>query len=133
MAVYGHFLPVTITYLLSEGTIIMAREITETDWKLFRQLQLIALERLSERIVSDVRIISSDTGNTFHQRYLGIFDLIQSQNENMSRAFDNPRRSTALMQLAAIRSQGLITDDEFNRFSDETCALIEILIGSDRA
>ena len=111
----------------------MAREIKETDWKLFRQLQLISLERLSERIIAEVKIISSDTDNTFHQRYLGIFDLIQSQNENISRAFDNPRRSTALMQLATIRSQCLITDDEFNRFSEETCALIEILIGSDRA
>jgi len=111
----------------------MAREIKETDWKLFRQLQLIALERLSERIIAEVKIISSDTDNTFHQRYLGIFDLIQSQNENISHAFDNPRRSTALMQLPAIRSQCLITDDEFNRFSEETCALIEILIGSDRA
>jgi hypothetical protein len=77
----------------------MAREIKEADWKVFRQLQLIALERLSERIIMKVRRISSDTGNTFHQRYLDIFDLIQSQNENMSRTFDNPRRSTALMQL----------------------------------
>jgi hypothetical protein len=111
----------------------MARNIKETDWKLVRQLQLIALERLSERIIAEIRIISLDTDNTFHQRYLDIFDVIQSQNENMSRSFDNPRRSTALMQLAAIRSQGLITDDEFNRFSGETRALIEILIGSDRA
>lgn len=110
----------------------MTREIKENDWKLFRQLQLIALERLSERIITEVRRISSDTGNTFHQRYLDIFDLIQTQNENMSRTFDNPRRSTALMQLAAIRSQCLITNDELNRFSEETCALVEILIGSDR-
>lgn len=110
----------------------MEWEIKETDWKLFRQLQLIALERLSKQIISEVNLISSNTENTFHQRYLDVFGLIQSQNENISRTFDNPRRSTALMKLAAIRSQYLITDDEFNRFSEETRARIKILIGSDR-
>ena len=111
----------------------MARGINETDWKMLRQLHLVALERLCERILAEVNRICSDTNDTFHQRYLDVFDVVQSQNENMSRIFDDSKRSTALMQLAAIRSQCLITDDEFNQFSEETRALIEIMIGSDRA
>jgi hypothetical protein len=107
----------------------MARDIKETDWKLFRQLQPLALELSCERILIKIQEISSDTGISFHQRYLDIFNTVQSQNECMSRSFDNPRRSTALMQLAALRSQRLITDDEFRRFSEETRELVEILIG----
>ena len=110
----------------------MAREIKESDWKLFRQLQSVALERFCERILTQVQTISSGTGNSFHQRYLGIFDLIQSENENMGDIFDNPRRSTALFQLAGLRSQRSITDDEFQRFSEETCGLIDIFLGNGR-
>lgn len=110
----------------------MAREIKESDWKLFRQLRLIALERFCDRILTQVQEISSGTGNSFHQRYLDIFDLIQSENENMAYTFDNPRRSTALVQLTALRSQSLITDDEFHQFSEETCGLIDSFLGSGR-
>jgi hypothetical protein len=38
----------------------------------------------------------------------------------MALVFDFLRRSTALEQLAAMKRRGLVTEDEFSRFSQET-------------
>jgi len=38
--------------------------------------------------------------------------------------FNNPRRSTALLQLALIQSRDLLSEEEFARFSPETRALM---------
>lgn len=39
------------------------------------------------------------------------------------------RRSTALEQLAAIKGHGLLTNDEFARFSQETQNLVAVFLG----
>jgi len=111
----------------------MTRQIREPDWKLFRELRQIALERFCERILSEVQSISSDGARSFHERFLDVFEVINNRNEDIARAFDNPRRSTALIQIAAIRSRDLLTDEEFLRFGEETRSLIEILLGNSRA
>lgn len=111
----------------------MPREIKKTDWKLLRQLHPVALGRFCQPVLSEIEGIDTDSAKSFHQRYLDIFDVIQSRNEDIAHTFDNPRRSTALMQLAAIRSQGLLTDEEFQQFSEETRTLIEVLLGNRRA
>jgi hypothetical protein len=41
--------------------------------------------------------------------------------------FDNPRRSTARLQLSLIHSHGLLTPDEVKRFSSETQQMISAL------
>jgi hypothetical protein len=48
----------------------------------------------------------------------------------MARLFDNPRRSHALTMLAQIRSQGLLTEDEFSSLSPETRGAIQMLLGA---
>jgi hypothetical protein len=111
----------------------MTRQIKETDWKLLRQMHPIALDRFCQRVLSEVQSISTDNAKSFHQRYLDIFDVIQNRDKDMARTFDDSRRSTALIQLAAMRSQGLLTDDEFQRFSEETRTFIEVLLGIRRA
>jgi hypothetical protein len=40
-------------------------------------------------------------------------------------AFNGPRRSTAVLQLARIRFQGLLSEEEFARFSTETRAAVQ--------
>ena len=111
----------------------MTRQIKETDWKLLRQMHPIGLERFCQRALSEVQSISTDNAKSFHQRYLDIFDVIQNRDKDMARIFDDSRRSTALIQLAAMRSRDLLTDDEFQRFSEETRKFIEILLGIHRA
>ncbi len=48
--------------------------------------------------------------------------------EEMAHAFDDLRRSNALVKLSLMRERGLLTDEEFAGFSDETRQSIERLI-----
>jgi hypothetical protein len=107
----------------------MAREISEADWKLFRQLHPIALDRFCERVLSEVTQSAAAAGQTNHERYRAVFTLMKQRDRELATAFDDMRRSTALRQLACIRSYGLITDEEFARFSPETRSVVEVFLG----
>jgi hypothetical protein len=98
----------------------MATEIKESDWKLFRQLHQVALERFCERVLDEVRGATEETGVGYHDRYLRVFDLIRDRDKTIARAFNDPRRSNALILLANIKHEGLLTASEWARFSPET-------------
>ena len=89
----------------------------ESDWKLLRELKPVALERLCARILHQVAQQCDWEGRPYHQRFLRAHSLIKKGNDGIARAFDDLRRSTAFMRLFAMKTQGLITDDEFSRFS----------------
>jgi hypothetical protein len=107
----------------------MAREISERDWKLLRELKPIALERFCDRVLAELAGVASAPDKSSHERYLTAFDLIHRRNEELSHAFDGLRRSTALFQLAAMRSHRLLTDEEFARFSVETRDAVRAIVG----
>src|SRR5687767_6395100 len=103
----------------------MATEINESDWKLFRRLHQVALERFCERLLADVRAAAADTGEGYHDRYLKVFDLIRDRDKTMGRTFDDLRRSKALVLLANIKHEGLLTAAELAQFSPEMRQAIE--------
>jgi hypothetical protein len=102
----------------------MTRSILEADWKVFRALSLIALDRFCHRVLSEVAEIASDAGKTNHERYLAVYTLIEKRNEELADAFDDHRRSTALLHLARMRWHKLLTDEEMSRFSAETLRIV---------
>lgn len=106
----------------------MPREIKESDWKLLKQLHPVALERFSQRILSEIGSINAESAKGFHQRYLDIFEVVGRRDREMTQLFDDLRRSTALTQIALIQSRGLLTEEEFSRFSTETLDFIEVLL-----
>ncbi|MDP1636359.1 MAG: peptide ABC transporter substrate-binding protein, partial [Gallionellaceae bacterium] len=63
---------------------------------MFRQLHPVALERFSQRILSEIECISTDNARSFHQRYLDIFKVIKRRDREMAQLFNDLRRSTAL-------------------------------------
>jgi hypothetical protein len=103
------------------------QQIPESDWKIFRQLQPLALERFCQRVLDEVSQVAADTSKSSHERYLEVFRLLQQQDKELASSFDNPRRSDALLQLGRLVIQGLLTDDEFARFSPETRAWVQRL------
>ena len=98
----------------------MSRSSAESEWKLFRKLQPIALERFCQRVLAEVERIAANTKKTSHERYLAVFKLIEKRDEELAAAFDNPRRSTFFRQLAFIESLKLLTEEEMAGFSSET-------------
>lgn len=104
--------------------------VPERDWKVFRELREIALERLCERAAGDAISVLEDSEKTHHERFLELFDLVVERNEDIARGFDAPKRSAMIAQLAFIHSLGLLGDDELARFSAETRETIEALVSS---
>ena len=94
-------------------------EIPERDWKLLRKLTPVALERFCEQVLlQTAKIVASSATN--HQRYIKLYEMIQNQDRELGAAFDDHRRSTALLKIAQIHSRGLFAEDEFSGFTEET-------------
>jgi hypothetical protein len=106
------------------------REIKEPDWKVLRRVHPLALERFCERVLAEIDRVSRDGSTSCHARYLQLFRILQQRDREMARLFDNPRRSHALTMLAQIRSQGLLTEDEFSILSPEARGAIQVLLGA---
>jgi len=60
----------------------MLRAISEPDWKVFRRLQPVALDRFCQRVLAEIDAIASDDSKTNHERYLDIFKSSSSETVN---------------------------------------------------
>jgi hypothetical protein len=107
----------------------MMRDIAERDWKILRELSPIALERFCDRVIDEMQRIGSTRSRTARDRYAELYELIVERDKELGRTFDDLRRSTALLQLTSIHSMGLLMDDEFNRFSEETRDRVTTILG----
>lgn len=98
----------------------MSRSIPESDWKLFRQLHPVALNRYCERVLAEIGKAAGELEITPHERFLKVYELVRDRNRSIADAFNDFRRSTAVTQLAVLHGHGLITAEELSRFSQET-------------
>lgn len=92
------------------------RSFPASDWKLFRKLHKVTLDRFCERVLAEIASISADTTNSAHGRYLAIYKLIHERDKKLEATFDGFSRSQAARQLALMQHQGLVTEDEMARF-----------------
>ena len=102
-------------------------EIPERDWKRWRTLREVALQRYCTKILEGLTKFQSGK-DTAHERYLKLWKYIRKHDRIIGVVFDNPRRSVAYMQMHAALSEGLITRDELQEMSDQTQQLIELWV-----
>ncbi len=104
------------------------KQILEQDWKLFRKIHQLAVERFSKETLSQINqiIISKEIGSE-HEKYHLIYDYIHDRNKMLEDFFDDLRRSTATIQILGIYNLGLIKPEEFNEFSDEIKNYVRLL------
>ena len=105
----------------------MSTDLPESDWKAFRKLRELALERFCERILAEIGRITSDAKRTSHAQYLATYELIQERDDQIARAFNNPRRSVAVAQMAMMMSLNLISHEELQSFTPRTQSVVEAL------
>jgi len=103
----------------------MSRSIPESDWKTLRQLQPELLERFCRRILDEVVAAAGQEGQNYHQRYLRVYQLMREEDKTLGDAFDDLKRSNALIKLMQMRSLGLLRDEEFARFGAEVRNLFD--------
>lgn len=93
--------------------------IKESDWKHLRELKPVALDRFCNRILLDIQEASSDPEKTPHQRYLMVYKIAKDRDNELGNIFDDLKRSNAVGKLFLMRGKSLLTDEEWNGFSDE--------------
>jgi hypothetical protein len=108
----------------------MSGNISERDWKIFRELRQIALERLCNQILTEAKAEIERPPKSSHEKYLSLYQLMEKRDDDVARAFNDFRRSTAIMQIGIIHSMGLFTPEELHRFSTETLQIVEIFAGA---
>ena len=97
----------------------MERGIKESDWKLFREIHPIALERFGERALAELQYLMTDKSKPAIERFWEMEGAARERAKDLRMFFDDIRRSNALLQLTAMRCRKLITDEEMARFSPE--------------
>jgi hypothetical protein len=103
----------------------MSGAIPEADWKVFRSLHPIWVDRFCKRVNGELVRALSDDGPDAYEQYLAAYKLMLKRDKEIADAFNDFRRSTALFQIAIIRKLGVITDEELGRFSESTRASLQ--------
>jgi hypothetical protein len=103
-------------------------DIKESDWKVLRKIHKEALERFCKQTLSEVKRTNSDSTKSYHQRYLDLWAILRRRDEEMAQAFDDLRRSKAILQIAVIKRLGLFTENEFSQFSQETRDQVNLIL-----
>ena len=98
----------------------MASHIPESDWRHFREVHRKLLEKFASRSLADIVAVIEGKEGTAHEKYLRVYKLIHKRDEDMGGAFNDVRRSTAVMQLGIMRRMKLLGDDDLSKFSEET-------------
>jgi hypothetical protein len=106
----------------------LMHDIAPADWKVFKALRVVALERFCERVLADVMRIASDAAKTKHQRYLAIYQLMHERDAEINPIFDTLRRSTAIRQIVSFRAHDLLTAEELRQFSPELVSRIDEIL-----
>jgi hypothetical protein len=101
----------------------------ESDWKLFRKLRELALERFCRNILEEIAAASAVDTKGYHGRYLDVYKLIHERDKQIAAAFNDPRRSNADLQLALMAARGWLTDEELLQFSEEIRGAVERIAG----
>ena len=104
------------------------RDMKESDWKVFKRLRELALERFCERVLGEIAHISSDSAKSKHEQYVAIYRLVRDRDKEINPIFDFLRRSTAVQQICSFRSHDLMSEDELRLFSPELVASVERIL-----
>jgi translation elongation factor EF-Tu-like GTPase len=107
----------------------VAKDADEADWRVFRELRAIALERFCERVLSEVTRLATDPEKkSHHERYLAVYSLVKERDGEIAAAFNDFRRSTFVRQMAIIQYHKLLTEQEMARLSPRIRQSVEAII-----
>lgn len=71
-------------------------------------------------MLSELGDVAASHDGTAHQRYIRAYKLIERHDKELARAFNDLRRSTAILQLGIMRRMNLLSDEDLSVFSEQT-------------
>jgi hypothetical protein len=105
----------------------------ESEWKKFKKLRKICLERFCNEVLAEARSVCDSEEPNALERYYGLYQLIQDKERELEKAFDGLSRSKAFMQLLLMYKMGLVEENQLDEFEDETKAQIKEISGRDES
>lgn len=102
----------------------MRRDIPESDWRHFKRLHQVLSERFCRGVIEELGALLQTKEGSAHERYRRAYQLLQERDEELARAFNDFRRSTAVLQMMLMRRMGLLADEELAVFSQETQEMV---------
>ena len=98
--------------------------ISEADWKHFKQVKADALDKCCQQVLDDVRKGIDNPELSNHAKYLYLYKLMENSDKRIVNIFDYNARSKAMLQLALMKSDGLLEAKQISGFSDELQSFI---------
>lgn len=112
----------------------MSDQIKESDWKVFKKLYPLALQRFYDRAVDELQNSVTEGEMSSEDRYHKIYNTVQERDEKLAQLFDNAyRRSAALIQLVLYYREGLVTKEELNQLSEGNRDRILSIVGEEQS
>lgn len=105
------------------------RNFPERDWKQIRKIKDKLIQTACERIFEKVDPVVSVRGEESHQAYLKLWKIMEKEDKKIVEMFDDLKRSTAYFKLAAWRQNGLLSDEDFEMFSEDTQNAVSLILG----
>lgn len=107
----------------------MQDQIKESDWKVFKELYPLALERFYDRVVDELQEVVTAGEMSSEDRYHKIYKTVKKRDKKLAKLFDRAyRRSAAFIQLVAYYREGLVTKEEINQLSEENRDRISAIV-----
>lgn len=91
----------------------------ESDWKKFKKIREKALDAFCTRTLDEFSGVISNTEEHAHNRYLQLYTLVHTRNEEMAFLFNGLSRSKAPGQLMGMRSHRLVDESMLEDLSEE--------------
>ncbi|WP_415757553.1 hypothetical protein [Pseudomonas sp. LT1P18] len=92
--------------------------IIESDWKKFKELHKLALDRFCLGVLADAKTIAQHDALSAHARYRMLYRLMHDRDKDIVRTFDHYSRSSALIALRLMVKHDLLTDAELSVLSE---------------
>lgn len=92
---------------------------TELDWKIFKQIKSLALEKYCSKTLDEAKDIVLGERESSHETYLHLFKTLQKKDKQLADMFDGHSRSRAWLQLIAIRKEGLAEQPLLDKLTEE--------------
>ena len=98
----------------------MNNRFKESDWRIFKELRTLALQRYCERVMGNVDKIIHEKQEDAHERYIEMYKIVRDGDKKLAHMFDGFSRSRAMDQLVMYYGNDLLSDEEIAQLSGET-------------
>ncbi|MGY2259996.1 hypothetical protein [Pseudomonas sp. SDO55104_S430] len=98
--------------------------ISDNDWKKYKELSELALDRFCRGVLADAQTIAQNETLSAHARYRTLYRLMRNRDKDLASAFNTGRRSEVSLSLMLMVAYDLLSDEDLSVLSEDLRARI---------